>query len=321
MNKEQKDFHKSRRIRYAELLGKDSISIIFGNTAKVKSYDGHYDFKQSKNFYYLTGFTEPNAALVIAPSGTEVWMGKGSKKINEALFVQKKDQLMETWNGKRLGYNNVKNQLGISHGFVNEELTKFLSSRNIYNFRRLYINFAEMISLGSEMKTIISGFMDSLNVATPHIEIADASFLLGVMRSVKTKFEVNQIKKACDISVDSFKDTMKKIKPGLYEYQVQANLEYNYKFNGSSDNAYSPIVAGGEDACILHYHSNNKILKDGELLLIDSGAEFEYYCSDITRTFPVNGVFSKEQKEIYDIVLKANKECIKKIRAGIKFSS
>ena len=161
-----------------------------------------------------------------------------------------------------------------------------------------------MISLGSEMKKIITGFIDTLNMVAPNIEIADASFLLGVMRSVKTKFEIEQIKKACAISIYSFKDTMKKIKPGLYEYQVQANLEYNYKYNGSSDNAYSPIVAGGEDACILHYDTNNKKLKDGDLLLIDSGAEYEYYCSDITWTYPVNGKFSKEQKQIYNIVLK-----------------
>ena len=107
MNKEQKDFHKSRRERYSELLGKDSLSIIFGNTARNKSYDGHFNFKQSKNFYYLTGFNEPNSALVIAPSGIEFHTTKGSNKINEALFVQKKDQMMETWNGKRLGYNNV----------------------------------------------------------------------------------------------------------------------------------------------------------------------------------------------------------------------
>ncbi|HMQ68111.1 MAG TPA: aminopeptidase P family protein [Ignavibacteria bacterium] len=321
MTKEQKEFHKSRRVRYAELLGKDSLSIIFGNTARNKSHDGSYDFKQSKNFYYLTGFTEPNSALVIAPSGFEINSGKVSRMFNEALFVQKKDQIMETWDGKRLGYNNVKRVLDIDHGFVNEELSKILSSRNIYNFRRLYINFAEMITLGSEIKRIISDFLNSLNVIAPNIEIADASFLLGVMRSVKTKYEIDEMKKACEISVNAYKDTMKKIKPEIYEYEVQANLEYQYKVNGSSDNAYSPIVAGGENACILHYDSNNKKLKNGDLLLIDSGAEFEYYCSDITRTYPVNGKYSKEQKEIYDIVLKANKECIKKIKPGIRFSS
>lgn len=321
MTKDQKEFHKSRRTRYAELLGKDSISVIFGNTAKNKSYDGYYDFKQSKNFYYLTGFTEPNAALLIAPSGFEINAVKGIKKVEEALFVQKKDQRMETWNGKRLGYGNVNRVLGINNGFENDELSKLLGSRNLYKFRRLYINFAEMLNLNSEMKRIISGFIDSLKVVAPNIEIADASFLLGVMRSVKTKFEIDQIKNACDITVNSYKDTMKKITPGLYEYQVQANLEYNYKFNGSSDNAYSPIVASGEDACILHYDTNNKKMKNGDLLLIDSGAEYEYYCSDITRTYPVNGKYSKEQKEIYNIVLKANKDCIKKIKPGVKFSA
>ncbi len=111
------------------------------------------------------------------------------------------------------------------------------------------------------------------------------------------------------------------IKPGVNEYQVQANLEYNYKFNGSQDVAYRPIVAGGDNACILHYDRNDQVLKNGELLLIDSGAEYDYYCCDITRTFPVNGKFSEEQKIIYNIVLKANKECIKKIKPGVKLSA
>lgn len=321
MDKNQKEFHFSRRKEFSRLIGNDSLAIIFGNTHQNKSYDGDYKFKQFKNFYYLTGFTEANSALMIAPGGINLPVNKKDKKIFEALYVMKKDPLMETWNGNRLGYNKVNSELGIDNSFENEQLNIILNSRALQKFRKLYINFGEMLKLTGEMKRIITFFEYSLNRIAPHVEIIDASFILGKMRAVKTLYEIKLIQKACNISALSILETIKTIKPGINEYQVEADLEYNYKFNGSQDNAYPPIVAGGSNACILHYENNDQVLRSGELLLIDSGAEYNYYCSDVTRTFPVNGKFTKEQKLIYGIVLKANKECIKKIKPGIKFSA
>ncbi|MEO8209974.1 MAG: aminopeptidase P family protein [bacterium] len=320
MNKEEKNFHASRRKEFSKIIGKDSIAIIFGSTHYNKSYDGDFNFKQYKNFYYLTGFKEPNSALILAPSGVKIKSGDKEKSVNEILYVQKKDSIMETWNGKRLGFENVHSELGIESAKDNYDLKKILTWKFFTKYRRLYINFGEMIKLSGEMKEIITSFLTNLNEIAPNIEIIDASFILGKMRAIKTQFEIKKIQKACDITIISFNAAMKIITPGLYEYQIQASLEYNYKYNGSEDNAYSAIVAGGENACILHYENNNQILKSGELLLIDSGAEYNYYCSDITRTFPINGKFSKEQRLVYNIVLNANKECIKKIKPGIKFS-
>lgn len=319
MNKEQKEFHKSRRKEFSRLMGKDSIAIIFGNTFINKSYDGDYGFKQYKNFYYLTGFIEPNAAIVLAPSGIKINIDKKEKSVNEVLYVQKKDPLAETWNGNRLGFENVTSVLGIENGKVNDEL-KDITGKVLENFRRVYINIAELLKLAGDMKGIVYNFLNRLNIAAAHVEIIDASYVLGKMRAVKTLFEIKQLQEACDITVKSYYETMKIIKPGKKESEVQATLDYHYKINGSEDTAYTPIVAGGENACILHYDENNKVLKNGELLLIDSGAEFNYYCADITRTFPVNGKFSKEQKLIYEIVLDANKNCIKKIKPGLKIS-
>ncbi len=321
MKKEQKAFHKSRRSEFSRLIGKDSIAIIFGNTHHNKSYDGDYDFKQYKNFYYLTGFTEANSALALIPSGIKIKSGEKEKSVNEILYVQKKDPLMETWNGKRLGLKNVKEELGIEEGKENSDLTDLLNWKVLSEYRRLYINFSELIKLSGEMKKNTSGFINKLNEIAPHVEIIDASFLVGRMRAVKSSYEIKVLKKAADITIKSYNETLRMIKPGVNEYQVQANLEYNYKYNGSQEVAYYPIVAGGDNACILHYDSNDQVLKDGELLLIDSGAEYDYYCCDITRTFPINGKFSKEQKLIYEIVLKANKECIKKIKAGVRYSA
>ncbi|MBK8550083.1 MAG: aminopeptidase P family protein [Ignavibacteria bacterium] len=320
MNKEQKAFHKSRRKEFSKLIGNDSIAIIFGSTHHNKSFDGDHNFKQYKNFYYLTGFTEANSALVLMPSGSRgVPLQKG-KRITEVLYVQKKDPLMETWNGKRLGCKNVKDELGIEEGKENSELESLLNGKILSAYRYLYINFSELIKLNGEMKHITSGFLDKLNVIAPNVEIIDASYLLGRMRAVKTKYEIKVLKQSADITVRSCNETLTMIKPGLNEHQVQANLEYHYKYNGAQETAYYPIVAGGDNACILHYDKNDQVLKNGELLLIDSGAEYNYYCTDITRTFPINGKFTEEQKLIYEIVLKANKECIRKIKPGIKFS-
>ena len=155
MNKIQQSFHKSRRKELSGLIGKDSIAVIFGNTLRNKSYDGDFLFKQYKNFYYLTGFTEANSALLIAPGG--ITLKSGSKKINakEVLYVQPKDEKMETWNGKRLGYNNVKKELGIEYSEVNEKISRILSYHVLKNYRRVYLNIAEILKLTGDMKRII----------------------------------------------------------------------------------------------------------------------------------------------------------------------
>lgn len=320
MNKEEKSFYLSRRKEFSKLIGKDSIALIFGNTHRNKSYDGDYKFKQYKNFYYLTGFEEANSALLLAPGGVRLKTGSKVKTATEVLFVQKKDTLMETWNGKRLGFENVTDGLGIQNGRENTELMYYLNGKMLSSFRRLYINFAEMLKLSGEMENIISMFFDSMNRIAPHIEIIDASYLLGTMRFIKTPFEIIKISNAADASIKAYNEILKIIQPGINEFNVQFILEFYYRYYGGNDIAYHPIVAAGENACILHYENNDQHLVPGDLLLIDSASEFKYYCSDVTRTFPVDGVFTTEQKLIYEIVLKANKECIKNIRPGVKFS-
>ncbi|MEO6694117.1 MAG: aminopeptidase P family protein [Ignavibacteria bacterium] len=320
MDKDQKNFHKSRRINFSKTLGKDAMAVIFGSTHKNKSYDGDFEFEQHKNFYYLTGFNEPNAALVIAPAGIKINDEGVEKTYTEILYVQKKDPLMETWNGLRLDHREVKSELGIEKAFENEKIKNILNPVIFRKFSKLFLNFGEMIKLTEEMKVHTTMFMNGLNRYAANIEVTDASYLLGKMRAVKTPFEINLIKRAADISINSYNETLKVISANVNESQVQATLEYHYKYNGG-ESAYGAIVASGENACILHYEKNNLDLKNGDLLLIDSAAEFQNYCSDITRTFPVNGKFSEDQKKIYEIVLKANKECIKRIRPGVKWSA
>lgn len=321
MNKEQLEFHKSRREEFAKIMGEDSIAVIFGNTHINKSYDASYNFKQHKNFYYLTGFLEPDSVLMLSSKGIKYY-DYDNKKENvskEILFVQEKDETKETWTGVRLGVQNVKSELGISDAKENFDLPDFLSYNLFKGYRKLYINFADLINLTGDIKEFATQFIDGLRSLAPAIQILDSSYLIGKMRRRKTTYELKVMQIAADISANSFNETLKKIQPGMKEYQVQANLEYNYKMNGSQDNAYSPICASGNHANILHYESNDDTLKEGELILIDSGAEYDNYCSDITRTYPISGKFSKEQREVYEIVLNANKQCIKKSKEGVKF--
>ena len=234
MNKQQLSFHKSRRREFSRLIGNDSLAIIFGNTQRNKSYDGDYKFKQYKNFYYLTGFTEPNSAFVIAPGGLPVEIDKKKLTVKEILYVQPKDEKLETWNGKRLGYKNVKKYLGIESAEVNENLSKVLYYYSLKNYRRFYINFAEMLKLGGSMKRIISEFTESLNRISPHTEIIDVSYLIGKMRSIKTQFEIERIKDASEISIGAYNEILEILKSeniipkSLIGEQIIYQISYYY---------------------------------------------------------------------------------------------
>jgi len=322
MTKEQRSFHKSRRKELLAQLEEDSLVLILGNSLRNKSYDQDYVFKQNKNFYYLTGFKEPSAALLMSNKGIK-FCDEESKKFcttNEILFVQPRNKNLEHWEGKRLGVENVKHELDVKTGLVNSEIFKVLD-KNVYNgFAKLYVNFSDLVSLNGDMQMYLVPFLNNLKLYSVNVQISDVSYILGLMRSIKTDYEIKQITKAVDITAESFFETMKNINSGLYEYQVQSMLESSYISKGASDVAFTTIAAAGNNSCTLHYEANRSKLKNGELLLIDSGAEYNYYNADITRTIPVNGTFSTEQKLIYDLVLKANKECIKKIKPGIECS-
>lgn len=321
MTKHKLTFHKTRRQELLKQVEKNSLALIFGATFKHKSYDYDFPFKQNRNFFYLTGFNEPHSALLLAPGGVKVSAGKNKfKTVKEILFVQQKDLSREVWTGKRLGYENVNKELGIEYGMVNTELMNFLTTNLTPDVDKLYINIPEFYSLTGEMKRIVIDLYEKLFTMTPNIQIIDVNNLIGKMRFVKTEYEISMMKSSAAVCINAFEDAIVSVKPGMREYQVQSVLEYNYKTYGAQDVAFNTIVASGNNACTLHYESNRDILKDGDLVLIDSGAEFNGYNSDITRTVPVNGKFSAPQKEIYELVLKVQKEVIKKIKPGVKLS-
>lgn len=321
MDKKQKEFHKSRREKFMQIIGNETMAIIFSNSLRTSSFDANYHFKQNKNFYYLTGFNEPNSVLILIPGGLKVKQNGKEKIVREILFVQEKDEKMETWNGKRLGEKNVNSGLGIEMGVLNSSLPEFFQKYLTRRIKNLYIDVVEMFDIGGELKEYMTSFMNMLRVDAFHFQIIDSAHILGKMRKVKTEFEIEQIQKAVDITAESFEELRKNLKPGMFEYQAQALLEFNYKNRGATDNAYGTIMASGNNANTLHYETNRDKIKDNDLVLIDSAAEYNYYCADITRTYPASGKFTQAQREVYEKVLVVNKLCIKKVKPGVRFSA
>ncbi|KXK05874.1 MAG: Xaa-Pro aminopeptidase [Chlorobi bacterium OLB4] len=307
-------------MKFRKTIGKNAAAIIFSASPERRSFDETHRFKQNKNFFYLTGFNQPNSALVILPEDISVdfpYMNR-KKKVSEILFTQGSDDFAERWEGKRTSFEQVNKDVGVEAGMPIYLLDKFIST-NLRTYRYLYTNIDQLINLRSEMREVMLGFVDKLRLHSVSHIFCDVNFIIGTMRKVKHEFEVNQIKRAIDITSKGFSGLLKIIKPGMMEYQVQAELEKIYRSYGATDIAYSTIVASGNNACYLHYDTNGDKISAGDLMVIDSGAEFNMYNADVTRTFPVSGRFNKAQRFIYDVVLTANKECISRARAGINF--
>jgi len=277
---------------------------------RLRNGDVEYDYRQDSDFYYLTGFPEPEAFCVLAP---------GNPKHEYVLFVRPRDREKEIWNGYRAGVEGAIERYGAELAYpidrAAEILPEFLENASSLYYR---------ISKHSEWDPKIFAMLDAVrhkfrSGIYPPAEIIDPTRVLESMRSIKTPEEIEMIRRAADISSAAHTAAMKAARPGMHEFQVQAVLEYVFRSSGAMRNGYPCIVGSGPNTCILHYIENQRVMNDGDLLLIDAGAEFEYYTADITRTFPVNGKFSREQRAVYEVVLRAEKKAIEKCRAGNEF--
>lgn len=227
-NRINKEFHKSRRMKFRKTIGKNAAAIIFSASPERRSFDETHRFKQNKNFFYLTGFNQPNSALVILPEDISVdfpYMNR-KKKVSEILFTQGSDDFAERWEGKRTSFEQVNKDVGVEAGMPIYLLDKFIST-NLRTYRYLYTNIDQLINLRSEMREVMLGFVDKLRLHSVSHIFCDVNFIIGTMRKVKHEFEVNQIKRAIDITSKGFSGLLKIIKPGMMEYQVQAELEKN----------------------------------------------------------------------------------------------
>ncbi|HXF42490.1 MAG TPA: aminopeptidase P N-terminal domain-containing protein, partial [Pyrinomonadaceae bacterium] len=288
-------------------MAPNSVAIIPAAHEKTRSYDTEYRFRQDSDFWYLTAFPEPDAIAVIDPE---------DKKFPFTLYVRPRDPEMETWFGRRAGVEGAVKKFGASRAFSIDKfklnLAKHLDGKDV-----LYYRF----SVDEELDELILDYLHPqrirrLKSAYPPHTFIDPTVIIGEMRLIKSKEEIEIMQRAADISAEAHKLAMRRIKPGMYEYQVEALMEAYMREKGAAGVAYNSIIGSGANATILHYIENNDVLKDGDLILIDAGAEVDGYAADITRTFPVNGRFTAPQREIYDAVLDVQLKCIEYTRPG-----
>ncbi|MDE0281792.1 MAG: Xaa-Pro aminopeptidase [Gammaproteobacteria bacterium] len=279
----------------------DGIAVLPTAPHQPRNGDVLFPFRADSDFFYLTQFPEPEAAMVLAP---------GRPEGEFILFCREKDPKKEIWDGRREGVQGATANFGADQAFPIDELEATLPSL-MENKDRVFTVVGRYPEFDSE---IIHGLSQIRNRQRSGVhapgEIVDLSHLLHEMRLIKRKEELHLMRRAAGITARAHIRAMQSTSPGLYEYQVQAELEYEFRLGGSQWPAYPSIVAGGANACILHYTENSCRLGDGDLLLIDAGAEFDCYAADITRTFPVNGRFSGEQRAVYEVVLAAQAAAI-----------
>ncbi len=299
MRKQLKDF--------MEAIGKDAIAVIPAAHEVTKSYDTEFKFHQDPDFYYLTGFPEPDAIAVINPS---------DKKNPFTLFVRPRDPLMETWYGRREGVDGAKKNYGADRAFSIERFAKELP-KLLNGNEKLYYRFGRDNQLDQTILQYLSGQRyRRLKTAYPPHTIIDPTLIIGEMRLHKDEVEVEYMQKAGDIAAEAHILAMQECKSGMNEAQIESIIEHHFRMSGASGAAYNSIIGGGDNATILHYVENNMPLKDGDLLLVDAGCNYKGYASDITRTFPVNGRFTKAQREVYDVVLEVQLECLEATKKG-----
>ena len=302
----QKEFHQ-RRMELMNHMESNSIAILAAANPILRNGDSEYRYRQNSDMYYLTGFSEANSVLVLVP---------GREKGQCLLFCQEKDPVKELWTGKLLGPEAAIAQLGMDDAFPISDIDDILPGL-IEGRERVYYAMGKDEQFDHRVMEWVKVIRKKVRSgAHSPGEFMVLDHLLHEMRLIKSKAEVDLMRESGQIAVRAHKRAMEMCKPGLNEFQVEAEFMHEFFRSGCSAPSYTSIVAGGVNACILHYNENNQILVDGDLLLIDAGCEYEYYASDITRTFPINGKFSPEQKAIYELVLEAQLAAIETVMPG-----
>ncbi len=297
---------KQRRRRFLEAMGKDAIAIIPTAPEQCRNRDNDYPFRPNSDFFYLTGFAEPGAVAVLL---------SGGKRGRFILFCRERDPEQETWTGRRAGTEGARRDYGADESYpietLDQRLPQLLEGR-----QRLYYPLADEAGFDQRVMDWLRQARRQLRAgigAPRHIVSSDV--LLHEQRLIKSAAEIKLMRRAATISAQAHRRAMQACRPGLREYELEAELLHEFRRYGCEP-AYPSIVGGGANGCILHYTANNAPLNDGELVLIDAGAEYGCYAADITRTFPVNGRFNPAQRALYQLVLDAQLAAIRQVRPG-----
>jgi len=290
----------------------DGIAVIPSAPISTRNGDVHYRYRADSDFFYLTGFNEPEAVAVLAP---------GRKGGEFLMFCRERDAAQEMWDGDRAGLDGAVSHFKADDAFPIEDMEDILPNL-LENRSKVYCNLGRYPDFDKELLNWVNDTRTRKRsgITVPG-ELVDLGYFLHESRLIKRAPELKIMRKAAAISAEAHRRAMVQCKPGLFEYEIEAELEYAFRKGGAQYPAYPSIVAAGANACVLHYIQNSDRLRKGDLLLIDAGAEIDCYCADITRTFPVSGKFSGRQRAIYDIVLEAQLAAIDRVKPGADFNA
>lgn len=304
-----KKFFMTNRKKLEGKLEDNSILLLFAGTAPYKSADELYQFIPNRNFYYLTGIDESKVILLIS---------KIDGKVSEKLFIERPDEVMAKWVGATITDEEAIESSGIDNIEYLDKFEGTISSildRN--RIEKIYLDL-ERQELRTSM-TKAQEFAKVINEKYPYIQIKNIYYDIASLRMIKSEEEIERIRKAIEITNKGIMNMLHNIKPGMMEYEIEAYFDFTLKKNGITNRAFETIAASGKNATILHYSDNNSKAEDGDLILFDLGAQYKYYNGDISRTFPVNGKFTERQKQVYNIVLKAQKAVEEAAKPGLPY--
>ena len=312
------EFFKGRREAVRENMPDSSMCILFAAPERNRSNDVDYTFHQDPHFYYLTGITEANSLLILFKNFQNI----NGEKINELLFIPEKIQQKEIWHGRNAGASDATRISGINVVNTTSDFQNFpipyAAMQRIFRLR-----FPKGMTDDKRSETDLYSLVEQFKLNSSYPNSADDDFklakILSGLRAIKQKEEIVLIQKSISITCKGHIEMMRALEPGNSEYGIQAVGEYIFKSSGAETVGYPSICGGGENSCILHYETNRKPLKAGELVLLDMGAEYHGYSADVTRTLPVTGKFTEEQKLIYDLVYRAQEDAFLACRPGNKF--
>ena len=298
------------RANFTAQLPPKSVAVFTANEAMPRNGDEFYPYRQQSDFFYLTGINEENSFLLIAPDYPDETM-------REVLFIEPYDEVKATWQGEMLDAKQASELSGIKTIKGSDAFWMTLNDIAFSGYGdTIFMNGFEYPKYECALETIQQRFFKKVKGLYPMHNYGRTAPILNALRMVKSEDEIAVTKQACDITAKAFRRCLETVKPRMYEYEVQAEIEYIFKRNGASGHAYAPIIAGGKNGCCLHYSKNQSILNDGDLLLFDIGCELKNYSSDLSRTIPINGRFTPRQADCYNAVLRVMKEITKLYRPG-----
>jgi len=302
-------FNRNRANLAAQLPPK-AIAIFTANEPMPRNGDEFYPFRQQSDFFYLTGINEENAFLLLAPDYPD-------ETLREILFIEPYDEVKATWQGEMLDASQASELSGVKTVKGSDSFWMTLNDIAYSGYGDIiYLNSYEYPKYECNVQTIQKRFVQEIKKRYPMHQYGRTAPILNALRMVKSHEEIEITQQACNITSKAFRRCLQTVKPSMFEYEVQAEIEYIFKQNNASGHAYAPIIAGGKNACCLHYSKNQSQLQDGDLILFDIGCEYQNYSSDLSRTIPINGRFTPRQKDCYNAVLRVMKEITQLYRPG-----